>query len=238
MAAALGVEDRLTEWTVAVDKQDKIGVDGVCKELSDRGFNQQVQDGTRALFAERPDGVAGMDALGAEFDHPDVQVGLSALKQLWALAEGEGVQGPELVFAPGLARGLNHYTGAIFEVQVVDAPVGSICGGGRYDDLTGIFGMPGERGRHQFRRRPDLRRARTLRRLPQRLETDLDVLVLHMGEDSVPHILQAARECRAAGLRTELYPDSAKLKKQFKYADDRRAPMCSSWAVTKLRLDM
>ena len=225
MAASLGVEDRLTEWTVAVDKQDKVGVDGVCKELSDRGFDQQVQDGTRALFADRPNGVAGMDAIGADFDHPDVKAGISALKQLWALAEGEGVQAPELVFAPGLARGLNYYTGAIFEVQVVDAPVGSICGGGRYDDLTGIFGMPGVSGvgiSFGADRIYDV--LEHFDAFPSDLETDLDMLILHMGEDSVPHILQAARECRAAGLKTELYPDSAKLKKQFKYADDRRAP--------------
>ena len=225
MAASLGVEDRLTEWTVAVDKQDKVGIDGVCAELANRGFDEAVQEGTRALFADREAGRAGMAALVAEFDHPDVRAGVDAMGALWDLAASEGIGAPELVFAPGLARGLNYYTGAIFEVQVVDAPVGSICGGGRYDDLTGIFGMPGVSGvgiSFGADRIYDV--LEHFEAFPSDLETDLDVLVLHMGEDSVSHILDAARQCRAAGLRTELYPDAAKLKKQFKYADDRKAP--------------
>lgn len=225
MAASLGVEDRLTEWTVAVDKQDKVGVDGVCEELANRGFDASVQAGTRALFADRPEGLPGMAALAAEFDHPAVREGVEAMTALWNLASGEGIGAPELVFAPGLARGLNYYTGAIFEVQVVGAPVGSICGGGRYDDLTGIFGMPGVSGvgiSFGADRIYDV--LEHFEAFPSDLETDLDVLVLHMGADSVPHILDAARRCRQAGLRTELYPDSAKLKKQFKYADDRKAP--------------
>ena len=225
MAASLGVEDRLTEWTVAVDKYDKVGADGVCKELADRGFDEAVQAGTRALFQARPEGLEGLAAVAQEFSHPEVQAGVDALTELWRLAAGEGIQAPELVFAPGLARGLNYYTGAIFEVQVVDAPVGSICGGGRYDDLTGIFGMPGVSGvgiSFGADRIYDV--LEHFGAFPAEVATDLDVLVLHMGEDSVPHILDAARRCRAAGLRTELYPDAAKLKKQFKYADDRRAP--------------
>ena len=225
MAASLGVEDRLTEWTVAVDKYDKVGADGVCKELADRGFDEAVQAGTRALFRARPEGLEGIAAVAQEFSDPEVQAGVDALTELWRLAAGEGIHAPELVFAPGLARGLNYYTGAIFEVQVVDAPVGSICGGGRYDDLTGIFGMPGVSGvgiSFGADRIYDV--LEHFGAFPAEVATDLDVLVLHMGEDSVPHILDAARRCRAAGLRTELYPDAAKLKKQFKYADDRRAP--------------
>ena len=225
MAASLGVEDRLAEWTVAVDKYDKVGADGVCKELADRGFDEEVQAGTLALFQARPEGLEGLAAVAQEFSHPEVQAGVDALTELWRLAAGEDIQAPELVFAPGLARGLNYYTGAIFEVQVVDAPVGSICGGGRYDDLTGIFGMPGVSGvgiSFGADRIYDV--LEHFGAFPAEVATDLDVLVLHMGEDSVPHILDAARRCRAAGLRTELYPDAAKLKKQFKYADDRRAP--------------
>ena len=147
IAASIGVgTDRLTDWTVAVDKHDKVGLDGVCEELERRGFDGGVQEGTRRLFGMTASGVAGMEALLAEFDHPQVEEGVASLTSLWALATSEGIGEPELVFAPGLARGLNYYTGAIFEVQVVDAPVGSICGGGRYDDLTGIFGMPGVSG--------------------------------------------------------------------------------------------
>ena len=225
IAEVLGVGDRLTEWTVAVDKQDKVGIDGVCKELDQRGFDAQVQDGTTRLFQSRPDGVLGMSALAEEFPNPLVAEGVEAMVALWTLAESEGLGAPELVFAPGLARGLNYYTGAIFEVQVVDSPVGSICGGGRYDDLTGIFGMPGVSGvgiSFGADRIYDV--LEHFDAFPDNLATDLDVLVLHMGEDTLGQVLQAAKQLRTGGHRTELYPDPAKLKKQFKYADDRGVP--------------
>ena len=226
IAASIGVgTDRLTDWTVAVDKHDKVGLDGVCDELERRGFDGGVQEGTRRLFGMTASGVAGMEALLAEFNHPQVQEGVASLTSLWALATSEGIGEPELVFAPGLARGLNYYTGAIFEVQVVDAPVGSICGGGRYDDLTGIFGMPGVSGvgiSFGADRIYDV--LEHFDAFPPDLATDLDVLVLHMGEESLEAMLKAARRCREQGLRTEVYPDAAKLKKQFKYADDRQVP--------------
>ena len=225
IAEVLGVGDRLTEWTVAVDKQDKVGIDGVCKELDQRGFDAQVQDGTTRLFQSRPDGVLGMSALAEEFPNPLVAEGVEAMVALWTLEESEGLGAPELVFAPGLARGLNYYTGAIFEVQVVDSPVGSICGGGRYDDLTGIFGMPGVSGvgiSFGADRIYDV--LEHFDAFPDNLATDLDVLVLHMGEDTLGQVLQAAKQLRTGGHRTELYPDPAKLKKQFKYADDRGVP--------------
>ena len=226
IAASIGVgTDRLTDWTVAVDKHDKVGLDGVCDELERRGFDGGVQEGTRRLFGMTASGVTGMEALLAEFNHPQVQEGVASLTSLWALAASEGIGEPELVFAPGLARGLNYYTGAIFEVQVVDAPVGSICGGGRYDDLTGIFGMPGVSGvgiSFGADRIYDV--LEHFDAFPPNLATDLDVLVLHMGEESLEAMLKAARRCREQGLRTEVYPDAAKLKKQFKYADDRQVP--------------
>ena len=226
IAASIGVgTDRLTDWTVAVDKHDKVGLDGVCEELERRGFDGGVQEGTRRLFGMTASGVAGMEALLTEFDHPQVEEGVASLTSLWGLATSEGIGEPELVFAPGLARGLNYYTGAIFEVQVVDAPVGSICGGGRYDDLTGIFGMPGVSGvgiSFGADRIYDV--LEHFDAFPPDLATDLDVLVLHMGEESLEAMLQAARRCREQGLRTEVYPDAAKLKKQFKYADDRKVP--------------
>jgi histidyl-tRNA synthetase len=154
-----------------------------------------------------------------------VKEGVAALKALWNLAKSEGVQEPELVFAPGLARGLDYYTGAIFEVQVVDGPVGSICGGGRYDDLTGIFGMPNVSGvgiSFGADRIYDV--LEHFGAFPTGLDVGLDVLLLHMGEETLPQVLAAAAQCRRHGFRTEVYPDAAKLKRQFKYADDRKVP--------------
>lgn len=163
-----------------------------------------------------------MTALASEFAHPLVKEGVASLRSLWSLAAVEGIGEPELEFAPGLARGLDYYTGAIFEVQVEGAPVGSICGGGRYDDLTGIFGMPGVSGvgiSFGADRIYDV--LDHFDAFPRDLSTVLDVLVLHMGEASLEAMLKAARECRERGLRAEIYPDPAKLKKQFKYADER-----------------
>jgi len=223
IAASIGVEsERLTDWTVAVDKREKVGIDGVCEELKRRGFGEGVQSGTRGLFEGRPAGVSGMTALASEFAHPLVKEGVASLRSLWSLAAVEGIGEPELEFAPGLARGLDYYTGAIFEVQVEGAPVGSICGGGRYDDLTGIFGMPGVSGvgiSFGADRIYDV--LDHFDAFPRDLSTVLDVLVLHMGEASLEAMLKAARECRERGLRAEIYPDPAKLKKQFKYADER-----------------
>lgn len=225
MADHLGIGDRLTEWTVAVDKADKVGIEGVCKELGERGFSAEVQEGTQALFAARPSGVEGMKTLAEQFPVPAVQEGVAALASLWNLAQSEGVQEPELVFAPGLARGLDYYTGAIFEVQVVDGPVGSICGGGRYDDLTGIFGMPDVSGvgiSFGADRIYDV--LEHFGTFPTGLDVGLDILLLHMGEETLPQVLATAAACRREGLRTEVYPDAAKLKRQFKYADDRNVP--------------
>ena len=224
VAEHLGIQHRLTDWTVAVDKQDKVGLDGVCAELAQRGFDDSVQDGTRLLFSSRPAGEEGMGALQQQFPTQQVAEGIEALSSLWRLAKGEGVHEPNLVFAPGLARGLDYYTGAIFEVHVVDGPVGSICGGGRYDDLTGIFGMPGVSGvgiSFGADRIYDV--LEHFGAFPDGHGAGLDVLVLNMGDDALEAALSAAAQCRALGKRTELYPDPAKLKRQFKYADDRRA---------------
>lgn len=239
IAASIGVDsDQLTDWTVAVDKLDKVGVDGVCEELERRGFGSGVQSGTRSMLASRPSGEAGMAALVLEFAHPLVEEGIESLRRLWSLANGEGIGAPELVFAPGLARGLNYYTGAIFEVQVEGAPVGSICGGGRYDDLTGIFGMPGVSGvgiSFGADRIYDV--LEHFEAFPENLSTDLDVLILHMGGDSIQAMLKAARLCRERGLRTEVYPDAAKLKRQFKYADDRGVPSVLVFGSDEIQQD-
>ncbi len=225
IAEHLGVADRLTEWTVAVDKADKVGVDGVCDELASREFPMEVQQGTRLLFSLGLEGIDGMRALAQSFPTAQVMEGTRALEQLWKLAEREGLSAPQLCFAPALARGLDYYTGAIFEVQVSDAPVGSICGGGRYDDLTGIFGMPDVSGvgiSFGADRIYDV--LEHFEAFPLNLDVGLDVLLLNMGQETLDPVLDAAGHCRRKGLRTEVYPDEAKLKRQFKYADDRKVP--------------
>jgi histidyl-tRNA synthetase len=130
-AAQCGVEDRLTDLTVCMDKFDKVGVDGVLRELEMRGFAADVQSDVEKLFSIEGEGLQAMNNLEQAFSHPAITEGLADMRQLWSWAADRGIEAPELCFSPGLARGLDYYTGAIFEVRIGDSPVGSVCGGGR-----------------------------------------------------------------------------------------------------------
>ena len=218
-------ESQFTDWTTAVDKLDKIGMDGVVREFQERGLAPSAGEVLATLVAKRsePDVTAGLasieDMISADKDGVDA---LDALRTLVQQAQDSGVPADQLRFDPLLARGLDYYTGAIFEVVVEDSPVGSICGGGRYDDLTGIFGWSGLSGvgvcfgavliedvLNHFDAWPTL-------------ATDgLDVMVVQMEGGNLSRELDVVSAMRNQGLSTELYPDAAKLKKQFKYANDR-----------------
>ena len=223
-----GVADRLTDLTVCIDKFDKVGVDGVINELGIRGFDADVQSAVRVLFSIEGEGLQAMDALERTFVHPAISEGLSDLRQLWAWSADRGIVSPELRFSPGLARGLDYYTGAIFEVRIGGSPVGSICGGGRYADLTGIFGWKGVSGvgiSFGADRIYDV--IEHFEAFPEAATCSTDVLVMHMGDETLDASLAAAAQLRAAGQIVEMYPDPSKLKKQFKYADDRGI----EWAI-------
>lgn len=227
-AAQCGVEDRLTDLTVCMDKFDKVGVDGVLRELETRGFAADVQSDVEKLFSIEGEGLQAMNNLEQAFSHPAIAEGLADMRQLWSWAADRGIEAPELCFSPGLARGLDYYTGAIFEVRIGDSPVGSICGGGRYADLTGIFGWKGVSGvgiSFGADRIYDV--LEHFEAFPEAASCSTDVLVMHMGADTLDASLSASAQLRAALLSVEMYPDPAKLKKQFKYADDRGI----QWAV-------
>ncbi|MDG2426409.1 MAG: histidine--tRNA ligase [Flavobacteriales bacterium] len=241
-AASCGVSERLTDLTVAIDKFDKVGIEGVLRELETQSFSSEVQAAAGQLFAIKGAGTDAMVELEKTFDHPLISAGLADMRQLWNWAAQRGISSPELVFSPGLARGLDYYTGAIFEVRIEDSPVGSVCGGGRYADLTGIFGWKGVSGvgisfgadriydvLEHFDAFPDAAACAT------------DVLVMHMGDATLDASLDAAARLRSSGRVVEMYPDSAKLKKQFKYADDRGIAWAvvigeDEWASKKLTL--
>ncbi|MGY8884995.1 MAG: histidine--tRNA ligase, partial [Flavobacteriales bacterium] len=140
VALSMGVgADRLTDWTVAVDKYDKVGVDGVIKELEVRGFDVDVAKGIEKLFkinsaSNSLDVLSNIASVLAS--NSEGMKGVSEMRTLLSRASADGIEAPKIKFDAMLARGLDYYTGAIFEVRVADSPVGSICGGGRYDDLT------------------------------------------------------------------------------------------------------
>lgn len=225
LARAWGIEEQFQDFTVALDKWDKIGNDGVRKELGERGFAPATIDRVMQLFellstTDSSERLAGMKALFAEGDE-EANVAYEEVVELMAMAKGAGVDATQLVFDPTLARGLNYYTGAIFEVRVPDAPIGSICGGGRYADLTGIFGWDGMSGvgiSFGADRIYDV--LEHYDAFPSEALTQPQVLVVQLDEEGRSHAIEAMRQLRAAAVRTVLYPDVVKLKKQLKYASE------------------
>ena len=225
LARAWKIEDAFQDFTVALDKWDKIGNDGVRKELSDRGFKADAIESVMALFGllDNKDNFARLNAMRQLFDSADVEAhaAYEETAELMKLAEGAGVSSDRMVFDPTLARGLNYYTGAIFEVRVPDAPIGSICGGGRYADLTGIFGWEGMSGvgiSFGADRIYDV--LEHYEAFPAEAETRAQVLIVQMDEEGRQKAVQAVFVLRKAGIRAVLFPDVSKLKKQMKYAAD------------------
>lgn len=225
LSRAWGIEDRFQDFTVALDKWDKIGNEGVRKELAERGFSSEAIENIMALFSllESPDldkRLAGVKTLLAAGDE-EAHAAHEEVTELILLARSAGVRDEHIVYDPTLARGLNYYTGAIFEVRVPDAPIGSICGGGRYADLTGIFGWDGMSGvgiSFGADRIYDV--LEHYDAFPPEALTQPEVLVVQLDDDGRSNALQAMHALRQAGVRTVLFPDVAKLKKQLKHAGE------------------
>ncbi|HIZ87822.1 MAG TPA: histidine--tRNA ligase [Candidatus Coprenecus pullistercoris] len=220
LAEMTGQPDKLTDITVAIDKIDKIGLDAVKEELAERGlFQESIAkiEPVLTLSGTNSDKTARMRELLT-----DSETGLRGLKELetlFSLIESAGIT-TEVELDLSLARGLNYYTGAIFEVKALDFAIGSICGGGRYDDLTGIFGLPSTSGvgiSFGADRIYDVLLG--LDKFPKDAIQGTEYLFVNMGEQTLPYILKAAAGFRAAGRSTEIYPEPAKLRKQFEYAD-------------------
>jgi histidyl-tRNA synthetase len=229
VAKSLGVKsDKMTDFTVAIDKYDKVGLDGVVLELQNRGFESVVGEGVCKLFEFNSTGTNSdvitsiRHLISGDLDGDN---GLDDMVVLLDRASKDGIVEPYIRFDVMLARGLDYYTGAIFEVRVKDAPVGSICGGGRYDDLTGIFGWEGMSGvgiSFGADRIEDV--LEHFDKFPTFLDKTTDVLVTQTDASDVNAELLLVTALRKSGLTVELYPDPAKLKKQMKYADDRSIP--------------
>ncbi len=229
LASSLGVDySMLKDFTIAIDKYDKVGVDGVIEDLDARGFSDKVKSGVKSIFEanQAESNSAVLNEIKSIIE--DSEEGTSGLKNVETLLNRSntlGINEPNLKFDAMLARGLDYYTGAIFEVRVKDAPVGSICGGGRYDDLTGIFGWKGMSGvgiSFGADRIEDVLEHFEL--FPEFLDKSTDVLIANMGEEELDLELKISSQLRSKGYAVEIYPDSTKLKKQMKYADDKNIP--------------
>jgi histidyl-tRNA synthetase len=223
IAEVCGEAERIVELTVAIDKLDKIGQDGVIAELQLKNFSSAAIDKIKPLFAFQGGNDAKIALLRSYLAESEIgQKGLDELSVVLAQIESLGLSKGELVFDITLARGLNYYTGAIFEVKAHGVKMGSICGGGRYDDLTALFGLKGLSGVGISFGADRIYDVMTeLELFPKALDRTLDILFVNFGSDEEKYGLRLLQQVRNLGLAAELYPSAAKLQKQLKYANDR-----------------
>lgn len=225
IAQTIGHADKMTDITVAIDKLEKIGMDNVRAELLDRGLDGEAFARLQPILELSGDNAQKLDRLESVLAGSQSGMeGVGEMRTVFRYVEQMGIDLPvELDLS--LARGLNYYTGAIFEVKALDYAIGSICGGGRYDDLTGIFGMPATSGvgiSFGADRIYDVMTGLGL--FPGEVDCSTRVLFLNLGADEEAASLALLRTLRDAGVAAEIYPESAKMKKQMEYANRRAVP--------------
>ena len=227
IAEVIGAPDKMIDITVAIDKLDKIGVEAVNAELKERGLNDEQVAALQPILNQES-GIKNQDKLAKlRAFLKDSEVGLKGVEELEEVFNLlSNVQCPlSIELDLCLARGLNYYTGAIFEVKALDAQIGSITGGGRYDNLTGIFGLPGVSGvgiSFGADRIYDVLTELDL--FPKELQSTTQVLFATFGQDELHYALRWAKELRARNIAVEVYPEPTKMKKQMGYADDKHIP--------------
>lgn len=224
IAEVCGVAERIVDLTVAIDKLDKIGEQGVLDELAQKGFTETTLQQIKPLFDFKGSNTDKINLLRNYLANSEVgQKGLDELTYVLDTVAQLELQRGQLDFEITLARGLNYYTGAIFEVKALDVKMGSICGGGRYDDLTALFGLKNLSGVGISFGADRIYDVLTeLNLFPAELELSLDVLFVNFGEATLAQNLHLLKKTRAQGLAAEIYPSAAKLQKQLKYANDRK----------------
>jgi len=225
IAEAIGYADKMMDITVAIDKLDKIGLDNVKAELLERGLTQEAIDRLQPILELTGSNMQKLDKLSTLLAGSEVgMLGIEEMRTLFGYLDRERIDLPvELDLS--LARGLNYYTGSIFEVKARDFAIGSICGGGRYDDLTGIFGLKGLSGvgiSFGADRIYDVMCALEL--FPASVNCSTQVLFVNLGSDEETAVLPMLRDLRDAGVAAEIYPESGKMKKQMEYANRRAIP--------------
>lgn len=225
IAEVMGHADKMIDITVAIDKLEKIGLDNVKAELSERGIEDEAIAKLQPILELSGTTAEKLDTLATILaDSPTGLLGVEEMRTLFDCVAKVGYTlNVELDLS--LARGLNYYTGAIFEVKANDFAIGSICGGGRYDNLTGIFGMPDVSGvgiSFGADRIYDVMVGLDL--FPAEIGCSTKVLFVNLGEAEAMASLCAVNELRSAGISAEIYPDSAKMKKQMEFANRRAIP--------------
>ena len=235
IAEVIGAPDKIVDITVAIDKIDKIGLENVNAELLEKGLSQDAVDALQPLLTlsgSNEEKLATLSTLLASSE-----VGMKGVEELrYVLSNSEAQQPKGIVeLDVSLARGLNYYTGTIIEVKAKDVAIGSITGGGRYDNLTGVFGMPGTSGvgiSFGADRIYDV--LNTLELYPKDTLASTKVLFVNFGEKEGAQSLQYVMKLRANGIPAEIYPDSTKMKKQMSYANDKNVAYVAMVGETEM----
>lgn len=225
IAEYIGYPDKIVDITVAIDKLEKIGIEAVNQELSANGISEESIVKLQPILSLAGTNEEKLNTISATI--ASSETGLKGVEETRFILEKLKMIGlkNEIQLDLTLARGLNYYTGAIFEVKALDTPMGSITGGGRYDNLTGIFGLPGLSGvgiSFGADRIYDV--LNTLGLYPQEAVTTTSVLFINFGEKELEYCLPIVNKVRKAGLSAEIYPDNVKMKKQMAYANAKNIP--------------
>ena len=225
IAETIGEADKIVDITVAIDKLDKIGLDNVNEELRNDGISEEAIAKLQPIISLSGTNDEKLNVIAEVLK--DSEIGLKGVEETRFILDTLKSCGlnNEIELDLTLARGLNYYTGAIFEVKALDVQIGSITGGGRYDNLTGIFGMPGLSGvgiSFGADRIYDV--LNTLDLYPKDAVNATQLLFINFGDKETAYCMPAVSKARGAGIRTEMYPDSAKMKKQMSYANAKHIP--------------
>lgn len=225
IAETIGEADKIVDITVAIDKLDKIGLDNVNEELRNDGISEEAIAKLQPIISLSGTNDEKLNVIAEVLK--DSEIGLKGVEETRFILDTLKSCGlnNDIELDLTLARGLNYYTGAIFEVKALDVQIGSITGGGRYDNLTGIFGMPGLSGvgiSFGADRIYDV--LNTLDLYPKDAVNATQLLFINFGDKETAYCMPAVSKARAAGIRTEMYPDSAKMKKQMSYANAKHIP--------------
>ena len=235
IAEILGAADKIVDITVAIDKLDKIGLEKVNEELREKGLSEEAINKLQPvimLSGTNREKIASLKNVLASSE-----TGLKGIAEMEFILDRieKLALRAELELDLTLARGLNYYTGAIFEVKALDVQIGSITGGGRYDNLTGVFGMEGVSGVGiSFGADRIFDVLNQLDLYPKDALQTTQLLFVNFGEKEEAYLLPLVAQVRAAGIRTELYPESAKMKKQMGYADTKKIPYVAIVGETEM----
>ena len=225
IAEVIGAADKIVDITVAIDKLDKIGIDNVNAELREDGLTEDQITRLQPIISLSGTNDEKLQTIATVLSGSETGLkGVEETQYILDVLKSVGLRN-EIQLDLTLARGLNYYTGAIFEVKALDVEMGSITGGGRYDNLTGIFGMPGLSGvgiSFGADRIYDV--LNTLDLYPKDSMTATQVLFINFGEKETAYCLSIINKVRARGIRAEIYPDTAKMKKQMSYANAKQIP--------------